>query len=163
MEIGSEIQLNLSDYTSPVEDNVFSYLSKYNTIYVDSGRSALKLLSNSLPDGSVLLPSYICLSVIESFCNRKVDYYSITKDFSFCANELIKLINQLKPKIILIMNYWGKILNQIITRKLQDCCKANKTIIIEDATHSIFTFPLTIGDYCVCSLRKWYPAARGGY
>ena len=34
--------------------------------------------------------------------------------------------------------------------------------IIEDTTHSIFTKERTIGDYCVCSLRKWFPVADGG-
>lgn len=34
--------------------------------------------------------------------------------------------------------------------------------IIEDVTHSLLTEKSTIGDVCVCSLRKWFPIPDGG-
>lgn len=162
MEIGSEIQLNLSDYNEIVSDNIFNYLSDYNTIYLDSGRSALKVLDKSLEEGSVLLPSYICKSVIDSFADREINFYSINTNFTINEDYLITTIREFKPKILLIVNYWGKIYNSRFISKLKKNCEENEVIIVEDITHSIFTIPNSIGDYCVCSLRKWFPVARGG-
>lgn len=34
--------------------------------------------------------------------------------------------------------------------------------IVEDTTHSVFSVRRTIGDLCVCSLRKWFALPGGG-
>jgi dTDP-4-amino-4,6-dideoxygalactose transaminase len=35
-------------------------------------------------------------------------------------------------------------------------------LIIEDTTHSLFSNKRCVGDYCICSLRKWFPIPDGG-
>ena len=66
MELGSEFELDIS-ILQQTEDNLFVYLSSYNSIYVDSGRSAATVLNKVLKQGTILLPSYICESVINVY------------------------------------------------------------------------------------------------
>ena len=63
MELGSDFELSLSELERR-EDSVFQYLQEYNTIYMDSGRSAAAVLNSVIPAGTVLLPDYICESAI---------------------------------------------------------------------------------------------------
>ena len=73
MELGSEYHLNL-DELSECGDNVFSYLNEYNCVYTDSGRSAIRLLSKNMK-GRILMPEYICESVINCFDLEKIVFF----------------------------------------------------------------------------------------
>lgn len=163
MEIGSEMQLNLADYSEVKEDNIFSYLSGFNTIYLDSGRSAIKALNQLLPSGKILLPSYICKSVIDGFEKREMEFYDMDYKFDIDLAQINKKIHDNPPAVLFIMNYWGNVYNHDTITAIKEQCKKEGIVIIEDTTHSIFTAPITVGDYCVCSLRKWFPIGVGGY
>ena len=65
MEVGGDFELDVTQLKD-VDDHLFNYLESYDTVYTDSGRSALRLLKRTLPKGKVLLPAYICESVIKS-------------------------------------------------------------------------------------------------
>ncbi len=162
MEIGSEMQLNLSEYDGVCEDNIFEYLNEFETLYLDSGRSAIYVLSRSLPKGKVIVPSYICKSVIDSFVDREMAFYDLNMDFSINKESIYECLEAEKPRILFMMNYWGRGVYSSVQEDLKQYCGKNDIIIIEDTTHSIFSNNNAIGDYCVCSIRKWAPFPVGG-
>ena len=68
MELGSNFDLDVNDLYVK-SNNVITYLSKYNTVWFNYGRSAIKAIN--IPQGrNVLLPEFICESVISCFFGR---------------------------------------------------------------------------------------------
>ena len=53
MELGSDFELDVSELNY-CNDHIFSYLEPYHTLYMDSGRSAAKLLNTMIPEGVIL-------------------------------------------------------------------------------------------------------------
>lgn len=161
MELGSDFELSLSELERQ-KDSVFQYLQEYHTIYMDSGRSAAAVLNSVIPAGTVLLPDYICESVIQLYETRfRVRYYHIRKDFSVDTQDLMRKIDDTVTAVYL-MHYFGMLQDD---KTLEMICAYKKKFgftIIEDTTHSIFTRMKTAGDYCICSLRKWFPVPDGG-
>lgn len=161
MELGSNYELDVQALKD-AKDPVFYYLNDFDTLYFDSGRSAIRALIPLLEKGSVLLPNYICKSVTDMFRNHfEIQFYKLNADFSINLSDLLKKINE-KVKVIYVMNYFGTLQNPDILEHISDQKKKYGFTIIEDTTHSIFTNLNTIGDYCICSLRKWFPIADGG-
>lgn len=160
MELGSEFSLNISDLY--LKDNtVFSYLKEYNTIYLDSGRSCIKLLSDTFDLGNVLIPEYICDSVIAAFGSREIIYYKLNSNFEIDIDDISAKINE-NTKIFFLMHYFGSIQPLHLLKNLKELQSKMNFIIIEDTTHSFYSNVNTIGDYCVCSLRKWFALPDGG-
>ena len=162
MELGSEFNLSLKDLNI-VPDNIFEYLSGFeNCFYFDSGRSALKHIAKHLSSSyKILLPEFICESVINCFDKNKIEYYRLKKDFSVDTDNLQEKIAS-EPKVIFLMHYFGALQPSETLEKIHRIAKQNGSVIIEDTTHSIFTQKRTIGDYSVCSIRKWLPISGGG-
>lgn len=159
MELGSEFSLGGSGRFC--EDNIFRFLREFDTIYVDSGRSALKLLCGLLPPGKILLPSYICESVYTCFPADRVCFYELTQDLQIDCNRLFEQLNGDISTVYL--HYFNGVLpSETTLLKLRKARETQTFQIIEDTTHSIFSSPLTIGDYGFCSLRKWFPIPDGG-
>ena len=161
MELGSEFELNIAELER-VDDTIFNYLSTYHSIYTSSGRNAAKLLNRLLSGGRILLPSYICQSVIDVYKEKfTIEYYHVKKSFDIDLEDLHSKLSQ-DVAVVYLMHYFGKIQNQHILEFLSHMREKYHFLIIEDTTHSIFTCPNTIGDYCICSLRKWFPISDGG-
>ena len=66
MELGGEFYVDLNTL-SEKKYSVEAYLSGEQPLYFDSGRSALRYAARSLRPGTILLPEYICDSVITAF------------------------------------------------------------------------------------------------
>lgn len=162
MELGSEYNLSLTSL-SIVKDNIFCYLSDYEyCYYFDSGRSALRHLINQLHCcDHVLLPEFICESVTNCFDRHQVSYYKLKNNFSIDLDDLWGKI-QHRNTIVFIMHYFGALQNPEILSEVRSLADENGAIVIEDTTHSIFTKSQTIGDYMICSIRKWLPLPGGG-
>ena len=162
MELGSEYNLSL-DALNIVEDNISTYLSDYlNVFYFDSGRSALKHLICHLDSfESVLLPEYICESVSDCFEKSNITFYSLKEDFSVDLDDIKGKIGNNKA-IIFLMHYFGSLQPSNILEEIRSLADATNSVIIEDTTHSIFSCKQTIGDYMICSIRKWLPIPGGG-
>ena len=159
MELGSEFSLGA--FGKPCEDNIFHFLREYDTLYVDSGRSALRLLREILPPGKILLPSYICESVYACFPADRVCFYQLTQDLQIDGDSLFQQLNG--DVSALYLHYFNGVLpGETMLRELRKAREERKFLIVEDTTHSMFSSPLTIGDYGVCSLRKWFPIPDGG-
>lgn len=160
MEIGSEFNIAFENIEK-VSDNIYRFLSDYDSIYLDSGRSAIKLVLKLISSGEILLPEYICESVIKSFEGFKINYYKINEDFSIDVKDLKTKINK-NTKALFIMHYYGSLQQEYIVSEIKDLKLQWGFMIIEDTTHCIFTKSQIIGDYCVCSLRKWFAIPDGG-
>ena len=162
MELGSEYNLSLEELTL-VEDNIFNYLSEYkNCFYFDSGRSSLKYIVSQLVEyKKVLLPEFICESVSRCFIKSEIIYYRIKDDFTVDIDDLQKKVGN-EQTVIFLMHYFGTLQPVGVLENIRFLADKSNSIIIEDTTHSIFTKKQTIGDYMICSLRKWLPIANGG-
>ena len=79
--IGSNFELNLLPPFKPM-NNFEGYQ------FLNTGRSCLSYVSHKLPDGIVLLPSYICDSMISPFSNRTISYYPIDRHLNVVYDEL---------------------------------------------------------------------------
>ncbi len=160
MEIGSEFELSFADLEQ-VGDNIFEYLKEYNTIYMNSGRSATRLLGSMLHGKKILLPSYICDSVIDVFKNKfEICFYDVDKNLNIDVSDLIKKLS-CDVDIVYLMHYFGKVQESRALSVIKENKEKWHYTIIEDTTHSIFSNAITIGDYCICSLRKWFPISDG--
>lgn len=142
--------------------NIFEYLKDFSVSYFDSGRSALRALLEQMKYKKVLLPGYICESVRDCFsaeCN--VLYYRMTKDIKIDWNDLLDKADG-KVDIVYLHFFNGYIGKEYDLEALLRLKEKYNFTIIEDTTHSLFSSVCTVGDYCVCSLRKWFPIADGG-
>lgn len=157
MEIGSEFSLNINSLNYK-KNNIFNYLKDYNTCYFDTGRSAIK--SINIPQGKILLPEYICESVTKCFNRKDIVFYKLKDNFEIDEKDILEKIDNVK--VLFIMHYFGSIQNINILNKIKLICAKKSILIIEDTTHSLLSKKSTIGDYMVCSLRKWFPISRGG-
>jgi len=161
MELGSEFNLSLSEL-SIKNNNIQKWLADYRyCVFFDSGRSALKHLSASLiAQDRILMPEFICESVTNCFMQQEIVYYKIHDDLTIDLNDLASKIHG--TKVIFLMHYFGHIQPEKSLIKIQEIARINNCIIIEDTTHSIFSSRSTIGDYQICSIRKWLPIPKGG-
>lgn len=161
MELGSNFELDITQL-SYKQDNIFSYLKDYHAVYTDSGRSALKILDKTLKKGIVLLPAYICESVIDVYKkDNQIRFYKINRDMTIDIDDLKSKMDS-QVTVVYLMHYFGSVQNNEVLKYLENTKKKRGYTIIEDTTHSIFTKKRTVGDYCVCSLRKWFPITDGG-
>lgn len=162
MELGSEYNLSLTDLTVK-ENNIFRYLSGYqNVYYFDSGRSALKdVVKGFAEDDEVLLPEFICESVTNCFEGATIKFYKLHQDFTIDFEDLKSKCSSC-TKIIFLMHYFGALQPKEDLQKLKQLASDRNVVIIEDTTHSIFSKTSTVGDYMVCSIRKWLPIPKGG-
>lgn len=162
MELGSEFSLPLHNLTLK-ENNIFNFLKRFNNVVIfDSGRSALKHIVSSLEnDYEVLLPELICESVINPFKSHHISFYKLKNDFTIDVDDLSNRIYS-DRQVIFLMHYFGILQPKDVQLEIRSIADRFNCVIVEDTTHSIFTNPKTIGDYQVCSIRKWLPIPKGG-
>lgn len=162
MEIGSYfiIEETIGEYNDTLE----FYLNQFaqHKIYFDSGRSAIRFVCGLSSKKTVLLPDYLCDSMIQPFVeeNFKIDFYKIDDNLE----PIIKSIKAGENYGIFVhLGYFGNKSSD----KLYDTIRVFKsleTLVIEDITHSLFskTKLSTNSDYYVCSIRKWLGVPDGG-
>lgn len=161
-EIGSEFHIGNDLESRSNTYSIFDYLGDFYTAYFDSGRSALRALLEGIRYQSILLPGYICESVRACFHEScTVHYYEIDDDFNIVWDDLLK--KSAEDIDIVYLHYFnGCISPNYDLEALVSLKRKHNLTIIEDTTHSLFSAARTVGDYCICSLRKWFPIADGG-
>lgn len=159
IELGSEFNLSLNNLQI-VNDNLFTYLNKYNVQWYDYGRTAIRQIP--VPVGKkILLPEFICESVVSCFKKDLVSFYRIDNEFYIDVDNLLDKIND-SVGCIYIAHYFG------FLQKLGDLEIIKKVaveygiIIIEDTTQSLFSNHQLYGDYAISSIRKWMAVPMGG-
>ena len=142
--------------------NVFQYLNGFSTKYFDSGRSALKAFLANKQYRKVLLPGYICESVRDCFSKEcDIEYYRVDCNIKIDWQDLLKKCES-GVDLVYLHFFNGYIDSEYDFDALLKLKQKFGFVILEDTTHSFFTSPCLVGDYCVCSLRKWFPIADGG-
>jgi dTDP-4-amino-4,6-dideoxygalactose transaminase len=137
----------------------------YDSCYLLSGRTSLDYIIKDIKDkhefNTVYMPSYCCRSMIEPFLkyNIEVVFYDVVVDKKNGYRYNIDI--NTKCDAILVMQYFGFRCEEI--ENIVDLYKKKGKIVIEDATHSIFSEnPYSrLSDYIYASLRKWSGFAAG--
>lgn len=154
-KIGGEFyldNLNINKSSNQFDD----LLKGFETEFFTTGRGALSYLLNQHSGKSVLLPAYICQSIIKVFNDHSfnIEFYDINKDLTINMVDFEKKCKY-NIDIVFFINYFGQLQPESTLSKIKELSKLKKFTIIEDTTHSIFSKIKTIGDYCIASLRKW--------
>ena len=158
MELGSEYNLTLSEL-KVVHKNLFYYLKTKKYELLDSGRSAIKCIK--LPAGKILLPEFICESVIQCFHREEILFYKVKKDFIIDIEDLESKITK-SVSVIFFAHYFGMCQPEYIRKRLREIANDRGILLIEDATQSLFSIKNITGDFMVASIRKWLPIPMGG-
>lgn len=164
MEIGSEFWINNIPTKSTFE--VPKWLSKFGEVVLTtSGRGAITLLLRQIKPSfkTVLLPAYLCDSVIKTFIKEGYEclFYDINSDFTSNIENFSHFEN---IGIFFHMGYFGFNTNsnlELIIKRL----KKKSTIIVEDVTHTLFSSygRFFQNDFYVGSIRKWFGIPSGGF
>jgi dTDP-4-amino-4,6-dideoxygalactose transaminase len=133
---------------------------------VVSGRTGLRLVARSL-EGPVLLPSYLCASVIQPFGEEglPVAFYRVRADLSVDVDDLVSQARTTGAAAVLVISYFGFPYAQDLTEALVDL--RSRCRVIEDCVHgSLLEFADSVvggvGDFVVTSFRKYLPVPDGG-
>ena len=131
--------------------------------FLNGGQACLIVISDFLLDHkirSVLLPSYLCPSIVNIFelQGLEYDFYQVKKDFSI---DLEDLKNKLTTnQAVYLINYFG-FPHPAATRDFIVELQQNGKIVVEDNAQAGFLSPTT-GDFVFNSMRKLVPY-DGGY
>ncbi len=141
-----------------------------NQVLTNNGRTAtIYLLQHCMhfgEDDVLLLPDYLCLSIIVSIEHPGVKYrfYHINRDLSINMDSLNAQLDE-HVKGIYIVPYFGVPYDAATVRKLKSIRERTGIPIIEDITQTLLTVDAEragFGDYLVGSTRKWFAMTDGG-
>lgn len=113
----------------------------------------------------VLIPAYTCESVITPFKEAGwiCYYYNIKKDLRIDTDYLEELSSNVKPALVVVHPYYGRIINDKESDTLRRI-RGSGARIIMDLTHCIFAEQKDdFVDYYVGSYRKWFSIPDGAY
>lgn len=133
--------------------------------YTRSGREALSLAARTDGPGLLLMPAYSCWSMDYPFeeAGWKIEYYRLNSDLTVDLDYLEGRIRSLRPKALLVMNYFGFAPVDEAVRLAKGIIP--EIIVIEDFTHCLFTFDSvfdSLVDYYAASIRKSLGVPDGG-
>ncbi len=166
-EIGSDFAIPFSILYSRKKNN-----TSEEGIFLSSGRDCISAIIEHLNIGSddkVLLPSYLCESIIKPFNdhNIKVEHYKVNKKLEIDIYDLKKRLKESKEqkekpkaiKAILVINYFGFI--QPKRDEIKRLSKQENVFLIEDDVQSSMSEYYRIGDFTFNSYRKFMPIPDG--
>ncbi|MDT2865750.1 DegT/DnrJ/EryC1/StrS family aminotransferase [Vagococcus carniphilus] len=160
MEIGSEFIINK---TNNNRTGLPLFLTKYSNLkFTSSGRGAIALVLESIKPKKrkVLLPIYICESVISTFkfYGYEICFYDLADNF------VPKTLDYSDIGVFFHMGYFGFDTNKSLSKEI-NLMKSSSIIVIEDVTHSMLSESDTFyeSDYYIGSLRKWIGIPSGGF
>lgn len=131
--------------------------------FLNGGQACLIVISDFLLDhkvSNVLLPSYLCPSIVNIFELQGLayDFYQVKKDFSI---DLEDLNNKLTTnQAVYLINYFG-FPHPAATRDFISDLQHKGKIVVEDNAQAGFLSPI-LGDITFNSMRKLVPY-DGGY
>ena len=167
MEIGSIFDINMENLFNYKRDETFEFEfdieKEYkNKKFFNTGRSAisylLKYCLNSEEDIEILIPTFLCSSILKSVKDSGISYkfYKINKDFTINIESVNKQITT-KTKIFFFIDYVG-FFHDEQTCKFIKSLSDKGIVVVEDMTQSLFSVnkgKIGIGDYIIASIRKW--------
>ena len=160
--IGGEFQIAVTDILNAQNrhfdaPDVYAYSSGRAALY-----QILKFLKQEKGITYVLLPDYLCCSVLVPIKDLSMEYsfYPIDEKLELIESEFSKLYT--KDTAVLLINYFGlqNLSSQInLIRLIND-----KAIIIEDDVQAYYEFKKPLGsvDFKFTSIRKTFAVPDGG-
>lgn len=131
-----------------------------NFYYHATGRDSIYLVFRKLKNKKILLPDYICESIIQPLKKLKIsyDFYHINENFKASIDEKFRNFDY-----IYIINYFGW-----VDESLYDFSKKMNIKIISDVTHLIFNeekikYVVGYSEYVIGSLRKSFSIPDGSF
>lgn len=134
--------------------------------FFDSGRSAIRYLLDLLKDKikSVMLPQYVCESVLIPFVEKQyqITYYPVDTKLQLIRDDFEQLLQAQNPQLVLVQSYFGfDTLNK--DRTFLKELSRKGIIVVEDITHILLSDGWRpCADYMIGSLRKWCAIPDGG-
>lgn len=160
-EIGSIFQLpRLND-----EESIVAAQSEIALFALCREAILAILMANREISQRVLLPSFTCQSVIDPFLQfgSTCHFYPIDKNLRIDIEGFVALYDNVKPGIVLAHPFFGRRVSDAEKAILRHC-KQGGSVVIGDFTQCLYdSTSAKIFDYCVCSLRKWFPVPDGAY
>lgn len=156
---GKEFELRLDT------DNKYS-----RKIFTNNGRTAsvqaLRHCADRMKEKKILLPDYLCLSVISAVeaAGIEYDFYHVQANLEINWVSLFSKIDE-STGMIYIIHYFSVPQHRNLVQHLKSVAEKNDILIMEDITQALFSrHPerMGFGDYIVASLRKWFPMTDGG-
>ncbi|MBQ7174155.1 MAG: DegT/DnrJ/EryC1/StrS family aminotransferase [Lachnospiraceae bacterium] len=142
------------------EDHIFSCLKDFDCVFTDCGRGALRLISEYIGEGEVLIPDYSCNAISQGFPRQNMVLYPMGEDFVPDPDLLERMITR-ATKMICVNNFCGRLQEDEIIRGLLRLKEKYDLVLLEDATQSFLSSFQTFGDFCTTSLYKWFPVPAG--
>ncbi|MBE0697406.1 MAG: hypothetical protein IH586_10825 [Anaerolineaceae bacterium] len=138
-------------------------ISTEGMYFFNGGSACLTVISDFLLDhgiGKVLLPSYLCPSIVTTFERSGVawDFYQVNEDLSVDLDDLAQKISGFQA--VYFINYFG-FFHPPETQNFFKQLQQNGILVIEDNAQAGFHHHQT-GDFCLNSIRK-LAAYDGGY
>jgi dTDP-4-amino-4,6-dideoxygalactose transaminase len=138
--------------------------------YLNTGRAAAIYLfqhcGNFKENDVVLLPDYLCLSIVlfADAAKLKYRFYRIDRELNIDIEDLKNKIDE-DVKAIYVISYFGFPQKKEIVDELKKLREEKNIALVEDITQTFFSKDkncMGFGDYIVCSTRKWMPMTDGG-
>jgi hypothetical protein len=160
-EIGSDYEINLA---TVFQKRIYQVPS--HAILLSTGRDCLQAIIDSLDpdiDHAVLLPSYLCSSILVQFreSNVKVAFYKIDQRLGVDLQDFEDKLTDGEFTLALVINYFGFI--QPHATEIKNICDAHKVLLIEDQVQSCLSKNIEYGDFIFNSYRKIAPVADGAF
>ncbi len=161
--IGGEMEIAPADFSASGTAPAWPEFADYEQVQCDTGRSALRL---ALADwqrktngcGRIWVPDYICPSIIELI--KKQD---VPSAFYVALPKAETLTNPPSPEdddLVLIVHYFGKINTAALAWVAT--IPERRWYVLEDCVQSPYSEGAgRVGEYCIASLRKWWPVPDG--
>ena len=129
---------------------------------LSGGQSSLNFIVKNLGiknDEIILLPSYLCPTIVENLDRHpvKYDFYTINSDLSINLSDLKVKIEKNKVKAVFFIDYFG-FYHNVETIEFLKSLKENNILLIEDAAQMLWLDKKEfIGDFTFNSYRKFLP------
>jgi len=158
---GYDMNLDVNDLTIK-DDNIFDYFKDYNCLYLDSGRSCVKIICQLAKNKEMLIPAFSCSCIVNGLTEgAKPVFYRVNTDFTIDFEDLESKITD-KTSVIYVANNFGHHISDENAAKINAIKKKYGLYVVEDNTQAIFSGDLKVGDYGLGSIRKWFPVPDGG-
>lgn len=161
MELGSEFDIAILGQGDESQ-SLLRMLEEKDPLWFDSGRSALRFALAQRPRGKILLPEYICESVIASLGGNEIEFYRIHSDMQIDLEDVEQKLASGDVTCFYLMHYFGATQRQEVLDAICDLRLYHGFYIVEDATHALFSDRTGVGDIVYASARKWLPIPDGG-
>lgn len=168
--LGGEKLFPISLLFSKPRYSIFDYLrsefKEYHINYTFGAHASLLAIIDDLnfkPNQVILLPSYICHSILKSFQFRSIPYcfYEVDKNLIIDVKSIQRSLSD-NTRAILVIDYFGVFQNDVLKEYLKQL-QVKGIRVIQDCVQSIRPhLKNAYGDYLINSFRK-IAGVEGGY